>query len=122
MNLYSFIVLIFYTVWNVWMFWIFVVTFQLGFEHRDAAKVDCNLADKVDELDDVRKTKESDFTFAEMECFAPNVYLPCLIQKFNLEPSFQQSEYQGSFDTHQSVFGRKLVKSVCYHKAFILFR
>ena len=98
------------------MFWIFVVSFQLGFEHRDAVKTDFNSADKVDELDDVRKTKESDFTFAEMECFASYLYLPCLIQKFNLEPSFQQSEYQGLFDTHQSVFGRKLVKSVCYHK------
>ena len=98
------------------MFWIFVVSFHFGFEHRDAVKTDFNSADKVDELDDVRKTKESDFTFAEMECFAPNEYLPCLIQDFYLEPSFQQSEYQGLFDTHQSVFGRKLVKSVCYHK------
>ena len=98
------------------MFWIFVVSFQLGFEHRDAVKTDFNSADKVDELDDVRKTKESDFTFAEMECFAINEYLPCLIQDFHLESSFQQSVYQGSFDTHQSVFGRKLVKSVCYHK------
>ena len=44
------------------MFWIFVVSFQLGFEHRDAVKTDFNSADKVDELDDVRKTKESDFT------------------------------------------------------------
>ena len=67
------------------MFWIFVVSFQLGFVHRDAVKTDFNSADKVDELDDVRKTKESDFTFAEMECFATNVYLTCLIQDFHLE-------------------------------------
>ena len=98
------------------MFWIFVVSFQLGFEHRDAVKTDFNSADNVDELDDVRKTKESDFTFAEMECFAINEYLPCLIQDFHLEPCFQQSIYQGLFDTHQSVFGRKLVESVSYHK------
>ena len=97
------------------MFWIFVVSFQLGFEHRDAVKTDFNSADKVDELDDVRKTKESDFTFAEMKCFVSYLYFSCLIQEFYLETCFQQSEYQGLFDTHQSVFGRKLVKSVCYH-------
>lgn len=88
------------------MFWIFVVTFQLGFEHRDAVKTDFNSADKVDELDDVRKTKESDFTFVEMVCFVSVLYFPCLIQDFHIEPSFQQSVYQGSFDTRQSVFGR----------------
>lgn len=98
------------------MFWIFVVSFQLGFEHRDAVKTDFNSADKVDELDDVRKTKESDFTFAEKKCFVSVLYFPCLIQGFHIEPSFQQSVYQGSFDTRQSVFGRKLVESVCYHK------
>ena len=98
------------------MFWIFVVSFQLGFEHRDAVKTDFNSADKVDELDDVRKTKESDFTFAEMKCFVSYLYFSCLIQEFYFETCFQQSEYQGLFDTHQSVFGRKLVESVCYHE------
>ena len=51
-------------VWNVWMFWKFVVSFQLGFEHRDAVKTDFNSADKVDELDEVEEFKESDFAFA----------------------------------------------------------
>ena len=48
------------------MFRIFVVSFQLGFEHRDAVKTDFNSADKVDELDDVEELKEGDFTFVEM--------------------------------------------------------
>lgn len=71
------------------MFWIFVVSFQLSFEHRDAVKTDFNSADKVDELNDVRKTKESNFTFAEMKCFASYLYFSCLIQEFYLETCFK---------------------------------
>ena len=71
------------------MFWIFVVSFQLGFVHRDAVKTDFNSADKVDELDEVEDFKESDFTFAEMKCFASYLYFSCLIQEFYLKPSFQ---------------------------------